>query len=89
MDAQPAVEDLDLTVVEGIGPKIAAALDAAGVNSVYKLAAVSQDELRGILHDASLSADPTTWPKQAAMVVAGNMDELKAYQDKLQGGREV
>ena len=88
-DAQPAVEDLDLTVVEGIGPKIAAALDAAGVNSIYKLAAVSQDELRGILRDAGLSADPTTWPKQAAMVVAGNMDELKAYQDKLQGGREV
>ena len=88
-DAQPAVEDLDLTVVEGIGPKIAAALDAAGVNSIYKLAAVSQDELRGILLDAGLSADPTTWPKQAAMVVAGNMDELKAYQDKLQGGREV
>lgn len=88
-DAQTAVQDLDLTVVEGIGPKIAAALEAAGVNSIYKLAAVSQDELRGILRDAGLSADPTTWSRQAALVVAGNMDDLKAYQDKLQGGREV
>lgn len=87
--AQPAVQDLDLTVVEGIGPKISAALNAAGVNSIYKLAAISQDELRGILRDAGLSADPATWSKQAALVVAGNMDELKAYQDKLQGGREV
>ena len=35
------------------------------------------------------SHDPTTWPQQAELAAAGKMDELKALQDALQGGREV
>ena len=34
-------------------------------------------------------AVPDTWPKQAALAVDGKWDELKAYQDKLDGGKEV
>jgi uncharacterized membrane protein HdeD (DUF308 family)/predicted flap endonuclease-1-like 5' DNA nuclease len=77
----------DLTVVEGIGPKTAAALQAAGINSYADLADASPEELSKILSDAGLIADPGTWSKQAKMAAAGDMEELKAYQDELQGGR--
>ena len=79
----------DLTAVEGIGPKIGAALQAAGVNNYADLAALSPDQVSAILKDAGLSADPSTWPEQALLAAQGNMDELKAYQDKLQGGRSA
>jgi hypothetical protein len=30
---------------------------------------------------------PATWPKQAEMAAAGKWDELKAWQDELDGGK--
>lgn len=82
---EPVVQDL--TVVEGIGPKTAEVLQAAGVYNYADLAALSPEQIHTILKDAGLSADPSTWPEQASLAMAGKMDELKAYQDKLQGGR--
>lgn len=79
----------DLTVVEGIGPKIAEVLQAAGINSLAELALKSPEEISQILKDAGLSADPTTWPIQAEMAAAGDMDALKTYQESLQGGRQT
>ncbi len=32
--------------------------------------------------------DPETWPKQAEMARDGKWDELKVWQDELDGGRE-
>lgn len=89
MEETPVVEPVvqDLTLVEGIGPKTSAALQAAGVHNYADLAALTPDQLAAILKDAGLSADPSTWPEQAQLALQGNMDELKAYQDKLQGGR--
>jgi predicted flap endonuclease-1-like 5' DNA nuclease len=86
---EAAPDPQDLTVVEGIGPKIGEALQGAGIHTFADLAGTSNEDLAKILNDAGLSADPTTWSKQAAMAAAGNMDDLKAYQDKLEGGREV
>ncbi|MFN2126055.1 MAG: hypothetical protein ACK2UP_21370 [Candidatus Promineifilaceae bacterium] len=83
------LDTADLTIVEGIGPKISAALAAVGINSIYKLSAVSADELREILKDAGLSADPTTWPVQAQMAADGDLAALKVYQAALVGGREA
>jgi predicted flap endonuclease-1-like 5' DNA nuclease len=77
----------DLTKVEGVGPKVAAALSAAGITSYAQLAAATPDQLRAILADAGISADPGTWPEQARLAAAGKWDELKAWQDKLEGGR--
>jgi uncharacterized membrane protein HdeD (DUF308 family) len=77
----------DLTVIEGIGPKTAEVLQVAGVNNYADLAALSPEQIHAILKDAGLSADPSTWPEQASLAMAGRMDELEAYQDKLQGGR--
>ncbi len=34
-------------------------------------------------------AAPDTWPRQAELAAAGNWDELKVYQDRLKGGRDV
>lgn len=79
----------DLMLIEGIGPKISQALQDAGVNTYADLAAMSPEQIQEILREASLSADPSTWPKQAQMVADGQMDELKAYQEELQGGREA
>lgn len=80
----------DLTVVEGIGPKIAAALVAAGIDTFDKLAHASEDDLRKALEAASLRFAPSlpTWAKQAAYAAQGDFDGLKAYQDTLTGGRE-
>jgi predicted flap endonuclease-1-like 5' DNA nuclease len=86
-EARPAPVSQDLTAVEGVGPKIATALKAAGINNYADLAAASPEQLRKILNAAGLSADPATWPEQARLAAAGKTAELKAYQEKLQGGR--
>lgn len=80
----------DLTKVEGIGPKAAEAFNAAGINSFADLAAKTAEELKEIL-DASEGKfggmDPGTWPEQAKMAAEGKWDELKKWQDELDGGK--
>lgn len=77
----------DLTKIEGVGPKIAEALKAAGITTYAQLQATSPEDLRKILADAGISADPETWPEQARLAAAGKWAELQAWQDKLAGGR--
>jgi large subunit ribosomal protein L27 len=87
--AAPAKAD-DLRKVEGIGPKIAELFNAAGINTFAELAATSEDRLKEILTEAGsafASHDPGTWPKQAELAAAGKWDELKAWQDELNGGK--
>lgn len=80
----------DLKIIEGIGPKGAEVLNAAGINSFADLAATSAEKIKEIL-DASEgafnAADTTTWPEQAQLAADGKMDELKELQDRLNGGR--
>jgi predicted flap endonuclease-1-like 5' DNA nuclease len=86
---QPSKPD-DLKVIEGIGPKISAMLNAQGIYTFAQLAATDVERLRGIMLAANLRiADPTTWPQQAALAAAGKWDELKALQDSLKGGRKA
>lgn len=80
----------DLRKVEGIGPKIAELFNAAGINTFAELAATSAERLKEILTEggsAFASHDPGTWPKQAELAAAGKWDELKAWQDELNGGK--
>lgn len=87
--AEPPAPD-DLKVVEGIGPKISAMLNAEGIRTFAQLAATDVERLRGIILAANLRiADPTTWPQQAALAAAGKWDELQALQDSLKGGRKA
>ncbi len=87
-EAKPIPAMDDLTRIEGIGPKTATALRAAGITTFAQMAATSDEELRRILRDAGISADPGTWPEQAALAAAGKWTELKAWQDELVGGVE-
>jgi len=85
----PAKPD-DLAIVEGIGPKIAGLLQAAGITTFAQLAEADLDHLRKILKDAGLyMTDPATWAEQAKLAAEGRWDELGALQDILKGGRRV
>ena len=80
----------DLTKIEGIGPKMAGVFTAAGIGSFSELAAKSADELKAILDAAEgnfAAHDPGTWPEQAKMAADGKWDELKVWQDELDGGK--
>ncbi len=87
----PVASD-DLTKIEGIGPKIAEALNKAGVSSYSALAGMDAAAVREILDkaDSNFAAhDPATWPQQAGLAASGNWDELKTLQDELDGGKVV
>jgi large subunit ribosomal protein L17 len=88
--AAPAADDL--TKIEGVGPKIAETLVAAGLNSFAAVAASTPEQIKEILDNAEgnfAAHDPETWTKQAEMAAAGKWDELKAWQDELDGGKEA
>jgi len=81
----------DLKIVEGIGPKIEGLLKADGISNWNDLATAEPPKIKAILTaagDRYRLADPTTWPKQAALAAKGSWEELKAYQDILKGGIE-
>ena len=80
----------DLKKIEGIGPKIAEKLNAKDIVTFADLAATSVDDLKAILEEAGSRYrmhNPTTWPKQSALAAEGKWDELKAWQDELDGGK--
>lgn len=82
----------DLRIVEGIGPKIAELLHNAGINTWAALAGTEVAKLKAILSEAGkryATHNPATWPKQAELAAAGKFEELKDWQDKLDGGKEV
>lgn len=79
----------DLKKIEGIGPKASEALVAAGVDTFAKLAKKSAEEIKTILAEASSTLahlDPQTWAAQAQLAADGKWDELKKWQDELNGG---
>ncbi len=81
----------DLKLIEGVGPKIAEILQAAGIDTFAALAAKSADEVREILlaqGSRYKMFDPETWPEQAQLAADGKMDELQTLKDSLQGGRK-
>ena len=90
--AEPAAptEPDDLRRIEGIGPKISAALQAAGLVTFAQVAATEADSLRQILREGGIRmANPATWPEQARLASAGEWEALAALQDRLKGGRKA
>jgi predicted flap endonuclease-1-like 5' DNA nuclease len=80
----------DLTIIEGIGPKIAAILQSAGIRTFDQLAATDVSRIREILDQDGLRlADPGSWGEQARLAAAGDQAGLKALQDRLNAGRQV
>jgi predicted flap endonuclease-1-like 5' DNA nuclease len=89
--AAQAGEPDDLKRIEGIGPKIAEALQAAGITTFAQLADTDVERIRHILDEAGPSfklADPTTWPKQAKLAAAGKWDALGKWQERLKHGKD-
>jgi predicted flap endonuclease-1-like 5' DNA nuclease len=87
--SSPAKKD-DLTLVEGIGPKIAGILNKAGINSFAELAKTKASSISDILKKAGKQYEvhnPTTWPKQSSMAAAGDWSKLEKWQSELKGGK--
>ena len=92
--AAPVTESAadNLKLVEGIGPKIEELLNNAGIKTFAALASTDVDAIKKVLEDAGSryrSHNPSTWPAQAQMAVDGKWDELKKWQDELDGGKVV
>ena len=82
----------DLKKIEGIGPKIEILLNEAGITTWAGLAATPLATLENILTNAGsafATHTPSTWAQQAGMAANGEWDALKAWQDELDGGKEV
>jgi large subunit ribosomal protein L17 len=82
----------DLTIVEGIGPKIAEVLAAAGIATYAELAKTDAEKVKEILTEAGSNfntADPTTWAEQAQLAADGKFEELEKLKAELDGGKKV
>lgn len=80
----------DLTIVEGIGPKIAELLKAAGISTFAQLAATKPAAIKAVLEAAGKKYqmhDPATWPKQAALARDGKTAQLAKLQGELKAGK--
>lgn len=78
----------NLTKIEGIGPKIAETLAAAGIATFAELAKTDAKKIAEIIADVRGNHVPDTWTKQAEMAAEGKWDELKKLQDELDGGKK-
>ena len=80
----------DLKIVEGIGPKIEELYNAAGISTWKALSETSLEKMQAILDAAGERYkihNPSTWAKQAKMAYQGKWEELKNWQDLLDGGK--
>jgi predicted flap endonuclease-1-like 5' DNA nuclease len=91
MDSKKGGAAYNLKIIEGIGPKIEEILKQEGLDTWVKLSMANPDEIRSILISKGGSAyrvhDPRSWPYQAKLASEGLWKDLKAYQDKLSGGK--
>jgi large subunit ribosomal protein L27 len=80
----------DLKKIEGIGPKIEELFHAAGITTFAQLSETATERMEAILSEAGprfSTHNPSTWAQQAGLAAAGKWDELKAWQDELDGGK--
>ncbi|MFK8164340.1 MAG: helix-hairpin-helix domain-containing protein [Lewinella sp.] len=83
-------DQTNLKLIEGIGPKIESVLKDAGISTISILAETPIEQLREILDSAGSrfkSHDPKTWPVQAGLAADGKLQELKAWQKEMKGGK--
>lgn len=81
----------DLTVIEGIGPKINELFKDNGLNTFAQVGDATVTQMRTILDKGGARyrmANPGTWPKQAKLAANNKWTELKKLQDELSGGKK-
>ncbi len=79
----------DLTIIEGIGPKLQQLLRDNGIITFADLVGADVEHLREIIRAAKLPNIPDSWPKQAEYLVKGDLSGFEHYKGQLKGGREV
>ncbi len=80
----------DLKAIEGVGPKIEKLFHENDIDTWKAMSKSSVNELKEVLAsggDRFKLADPGSWPKQAKLADEGKWDELREYQDFLDGGK--
>jgi large subunit ribosomal protein L21 len=77
----------DLKKIEGIGPKIASTLVEAGISTFAELAKTDAAKISEIIAGVRGNHVTDTWPAQAKLAAEGKWDELKKWQDELDGGK--
>ena len=77
----------DLKKIEGVGPKIASTLLEAGIVTYADLAKTTSEEISEIISGVRGNHVTDTWPAQAQLAADGKWDELKKWQDELDGGK--
>jgi predicted flap endonuclease-1-like 5' DNA nuclease len=78
----------DLTLIEGIGPKVQSLLQGAGIRLFGQLAKADLEGLQELVRAAGMAMmDPSSWPEQAQLAAEGKTDELAKLQEELKGGR--
>lgn len=85
------VKENDLKIIEGIGPKIEELYHNAGINTWLALSQTSIEKSQSILDAAGEGFtihNPGTWARQAELAYQAKWQELKDWQDVLDGGKE-
>ena len=60
---------------------------AAGLATFADVAASTPEKIAEIIADVKGGHTPDSWPKQAGMAAEGKWDELKKWQDAMDGGK--
>ena len=84
------IKDNDLTIIEGIGPKIQELFHNHDVKTWADLAVCSVEKCQSVLDSGGERFKihkPGTWPKQSQLASEGKWKELKDWQDQLDGGK--
>ena len=85
------IKENDLKIVEGIGPKIEELYHAAGITTWQAMSETSVEKLQAVIDAAGERFsihEAGTWAKQAELAYQGKWQELKDWQDQLDGGKE-
>lgn len=86
--AEEPGEPDDLTVIEGVGPKSAQALNDGGVMTFKQMAAMTPEALEDTVKSRKvrLVGSTTTWPMQAELAAEGDFTALEDLKSRIKGG---
>ena len=79
----------DLELIEGVGPKIAELLKAAGIDTFDALAKAPVEKVQEVLEAGGSNfnlAKPQTWAEQAALAASGDWSAFDKLTEALVGG---
>ncbi len=81
----------NLKLVEGIGPKMEKALNAAGISTFAQLASATEDQINAAIVAGGMRFAPSvpTWAEQASFAANGDFEGMEAFKKTLTGGRKA